>query len=110
VLLMYAEARNEALASPDDDTNPINIYTAVNRVRQRAGMPAIATGRTKAQMREIIRHERRIEFAMEGFYYNDIRRWKIAEDVLPGQIYNSQNLPMVTRTFNPARDYWWPVP
>jgi hypothetical protein len=60
-------------------------------------------------MREIIRHERRIEFAFEGFYYTDIRRWKIAETVLPGAVYNSQNLPIVTRNFNKDRDYWWPV-
>lgn len=112
VLLMYAEAQNEVLSAPQDDANAVTIYSAINMVRQRAGLTPyeIPPGKTKAEMREIIRHERRIEFAMEGFYYNDIRRWKIAETVLPGYIYNSQNLPIVTRTFNPARDYWWPVP
>ncbi|WP_207514613.1 RagB/SusD family nutrient uptake outer membrane protein [Longitalea luteola] len=105
VLLMYAEAQNEAVG-PD-----ASVYNAVNRIRERAGLSPheIPAGKTKEEMREIIRHERRIEFAFEGFYYTDIRRWKIAENVMPGAVYNSQNLPMVTRNFNKDRDYWWPV-
>ncbi|WP_205508870.1 RagB/SusD family nutrient uptake outer membrane protein [Longitalea arenae] len=105
VLLMYAEAQNEAVG-PD-----ASVYNAVNRIRERAGLSPhqIPAGKTKEEMREIIRHERRIEFAFEGFYYTDIRRWKIAENVLPGAVYNSQNQPLVTRSFNKERDYWWPV-
>jgi hypothetical protein len=105
VLLMYAEAQNEAVGAD------ASVYDAVNRIRQRAGLTpyVIPAGKTKAEMREIIRHERRIEFAFEGFYYTDIRRWKIAETVLPGAVYNWQVLPIVTRNFNKDRDYWWPV-
>lgn len=110
VLLMYAEAMNEALAAPGDDMNTTNIYSAVNKVRQRAGMSAIPTGRTKDQMREIIRKERRIEFACEGMYYNDIRRWRTAEIVMNGLIYNSTGLPILRRTFNAAKNYWWLIP
>jgi len=58
----------------------------------------------------LIRHERRIEFAFEGTYYNDIRRRKTAETVMKGAVLNALNQPLVTRTFNPARDYCWPVP
>lgn len=107
ILLMYAEAQNEVLTAPD-----ASVRNAVELVRQRAGLVPyqVSTTLTKAQMRDLIRHERRIEFAMEGFYYNDIRRWKIAEQVLPGQIFNSQNQAIVTRSFNPLRDYWWPIP
>lgn len=105
ILLMYAEAQNEALASPD-----ASVYSALNKVRQRAGIADVPAGKTKAEMRDIIRRERRIEFAGEGFYYIDIRRWKIAELVMKGPILNSENKVIVTRSFNPARDYWWPVP
>jgi SusD family. len=105
VLLMYAEAQNEAVG-PD-----ASVYNAVNRIRERAGLVPyeIPAGKTKEEMRAIIRHERRIELAFEGFYYTDIRRWKIAETVMNGPVYNSQNLPIVTRSFNKDRDYWWPV-
>lgn len=79
VMLMYAEAQNEALASPDQ-----SVYDAVNAVRKRAGMPVLLTGLNKDQMRERIRHERKIELCGEGQRYSDIRRWRIAKDLLDG--------------------------
>lgn len=75
IMLMYAEAQNEALASPDQ-----SVYKAVNDIRDRAGMPDLPTGLTKDQMRERIRHERKIELCVEGQRYSDIRRWGIAKD------------------------------
>ena len=107
ILLMYAEAQNEVLAAPD-----ASVYAAINKVRQRAGLIPyeVPLGKTKAEMRDIIRRERRIEFAGEGFYYIDIRRWKTAEVVMNATILNSQNQAIVKRTFNAARDYWWPIP
>jgi len=109
VLLMFAEAQNEAVG-PDGD-----VYKAVEDVRKRAGLDPyqIDPGKSKEEMREIIRHERRIEFAGEGYYYNDIRRWKTAETVMTGQIFGVNVAPdkaLDNRTFNPERDYWWPVP
>lgn len=108
ILLMYAEALNE-FAGPSPE-----VYTALNAVRQRPSvdMPAIdpATPRTKEELREIIRHERRIELAGEGLYYNDIRRWKTAEVVLNAPIYTYDGSQIEVRTFDPARDYFWPIP
>ncbi|SCD19145.1 SusD domain protein [Proteiniphilum saccharofermentans] len=79
VMLMYAEAQNEALSSPDQ-----SVYDAVNAVRNRAGMPGLPTGLNKDQMRERIRHERKIELCGEGQRYSDIRRWRIAKNLLDG--------------------------
>jgi hypothetical protein len=56
-------------------------------------------------MREEIRHERDVEFAMEGIRYNDLIRWRIAEKVLPAFDKSLEN-----RTFNPAKNYLWPIP
>ena len=106
VLLMYAEAQNEAEASPSDA-----VYDALNRVRRRAGMPEYGYGELdKNGMREAIRHERRIEFAGEGLYYNDIRRWKTAETVMNGPIEDYAGNALAVRYFDPDRDYWWPIP
>lgn len=104
VLLMYAEAQNEAIG-PDE-----SVYNALNEVRRRAGMPEFDPVYSKDQLREIIRHERRIEFAGEGMYYNDVRRWKTAENVLNATIYKYDGSTIETRQFDPARDYWWPIP
>lgn len=106
VLLMYAEAINEASGV----TNGLTAAEAVNLVRARAKMPDLATGLSKDQLRGEIRHERRIELAGEGLYYYDIRRWKIAEQVLNTDVYNSKGARIDSRSFNADRDYLWPIP
>lgn len=53
----------------------------LNRIRFRSGMPAItATGQD--ELREIYRHERRIEMVYEEQRYHDARRWMIAKETL----------------------------
>jgi starch-binding outer membrane protein, SusD/RagB family len=64
----------------------------------------------KAQMRDVIRLERRIEMAFEGLHYSDIRRWKIAEIVNNKPVLNHENKLYENRVFNKDRDYLWPVP
>src|SRR5690554_2338101 len=100
---MYAEAQNEA-AGPDE-----SVYQALNQVRSRAGMPVYPAGLTQDQMREMIRQERRVELALEGLYLHDIRRWRIAEDVMNANALNRQGEVVQVRSFNPARDYLWPI-
>jgi hypothetical protein len=81
VLLMYAEAKNE-VSGPD-----ASVYEAINKVRGRTGinMPPVDQSKynTKESLREYIRHERRVEFALEGQRYNDLKRWNIAHIKLP---------------------------
>ncbi len=83
VLLNYAEAQNEAVG-PDQ-----SVYDAVNAVRSRASVqqPDLPAGLSKEEMRERIRRERRIELAFEEHRFFDVRRWRIAEDVLNKPIH-----------------------
>lgn len=69
VILNFAEAAAEAghLGEAAD---------AVNEIRARAGMPNIPTGLSKADLILRVRHERRIELALEGRRYFDVRRWQ----------------------------------
>lgn len=55
--------------------------TWLNKIRFRAGMPAITTV-DQNELRKIYRHERRIEMAYEEQRYHDVRRWLIAEETL----------------------------
>src|SRR5690606_16859360 len=104
VLLMYAEAQNE-LSGPDD-----SVYDALDAIRGRAGMPNVSRGLSQEELRDVIRHERRIELAGESLYYHDIRRWGIAEDVLNGaEVLNSKGEVLRIRSFDPQRDYLWPI-
>lgn len=124
LLLMYAEARNEA-SGPDE-----SVYQALDQVRLRAGMPPADRQRYPDQsaLRNFIRNERRVELAGEGLRYDDIVRWKIADKVLNVQL-KSMDLSqwedgpkkpdgspflveknVQVRTFDPARHYVWPIP
>lgn len=75
VLLNYAEALNEA------DGPVADVYTNMNLIRKRAGMPDLPTGLTKDQMRARIRNERAIEFAFEEMRWWDLLRWKDGETI-----------------------------
>lgn len=82
ILLNYAEALNEI----DTEANAAAIEDCLIKLRKRAGIRAGADKRyglpatyDQAQMRRIIRNERRIELAFEEHRFWDIRRWKIAD-------------------------------
>lgn len=118
ILLNYAEAINEA-------AGPLNAYEPINQIRRRAGMPDLPMGLSQDEMRERIRHERRIELAFEEHRYFDTRRWKIAEKTenitveairitgpIGNEVYETvpTNGPEVTvnRKFFPHQ-YFWPI-
>lgn len=82
VLLNYAEAKIEANQIDE------SVYTAINLIRQRetVEMPPLKD-LSQSDLRNALRRERKYELAMEGFRLFDIRRWKIAEKVMPGTLY-----------------------
>lgn len=119
VLLNFAEAKNE-YSGPAED-----IYVAIEAIRRRAGLVPFAIARTKTQpeLREIIRHERRVEMAFEEQRFWDIRRWKIAEQVLNRPLtgiritkdagtglltYKTEEV--ITAVFTTSRMYLYPIP
>jgi hypothetical protein len=59
-------------------------------------------------MREKIRHERRVEFALEGLRYFDLRRWGIAVQKLNGFVQNPLT-PSIKTVYRSNFDYW-PLP
>jgi hypothetical protein len=73
VVMNYIEACIEL--GQDDEAK-----TWLNRIRFRAGMPAVTE--TGAALKERYRNERRIELAYEDQRYHDCRRWMIAPATL----------------------------
>ncbi|MFT3705312.1 MAG: RagB/SusD family nutrient uptake outer membrane protein [Agriterribacter sp.] len=122
VLLTYAEAKIEA----DDIDN--TVYDAIDQVRSRAGLPAVDQAKyaTQAQLRELVRRERRVELALEGLRWYDIQRWKIGNEVMNGPVYglrlssidangnvtytSTEHAKVEDRVFDPSKNYLWPIP
>lgn len=104
VLLTYAEAKNE-ISGPDG-----TVFDALDAIRIRSGMPALDRVKygDKVLLRELIRNERRVELALEGQRYMDIRRWKIAPQVMK-TINNIKNTQAQARTWT-DKLYLMPVP
>lgn len=123
VLLMLAEALVET------DTYDYNeVCSIINQIRQREDvmMPKVEDAEqvfnggddlSTEQLRQMVRHERRVELAMEGLRMSDIRRWRIGPEVMKDCLaarYNAEGwftIHYATRNqFNPERDYLWPIP
>jgi len=117
VLLMYAEAKNslgQMTADVWDKT--------IGALRRRAGFTdpaALDFPGGSADLTAIIRNERRSEFAFEGLRIDDIRRWRIAENVMNGWVHGAKYgdpatdngyIRMQLRTFDKNKHYLWPVP
>ncbi len=83
ILISYAEALYEYNGQITDD----QLDATVNKLRARVGFDVKLTNGFVAanglNMRDEIRRERHVEFIDENLRYDDIIRWKIAENVLP---------------------------
>jgi hypothetical protein len=97
VLLMAAEAANEV----GGGTNGTDAAGWVNRVRERAGLDPV-TFTDQATMRDIIKQERRAEFAMEYERFYDLVRWGDAIEVLGPLGYQNKHryFPIPTPALN----------
>lgn len=114
VLLTYAEAK--IMLNDVDDL----AKKCINDIRQRAGLDMTVAdvnlgSKTQPQWIDLIRNERRIEFAGEGLRYDDILRWKVAETVLNQPAYGHtrlvngelESLKIEDRSFKTI-NYLWP--
>ncbi|GAA3990045.1 RagB/SusD family nutrient uptake outer membrane protein [Mucilaginibacter dorajii] len=122
ILLMRAEALIESGNTSQE------IYDLIDQVRARVNMPKIenveGAGLSQEQLRQILRHERRVEFFVEGTRYADMLRWK--DKSLVHNVYGYDRLTLsdpsspstwkfnqiykAARVFDPAKGWLWPIP
>ena len=145
VLLNYAEAMAElgSITQPDLDMS-------INKLRDRVAMPHLVLGSIPVDPRYAndgvspviteIRRERRVELFMEGFRYDDLRRWKQGKkletpdmgilwdgaaiarypkatvfsstDPVSGKTYIDayKNTDYANPVFDESKHYLWPIP
>ena len=94
IVLRYADvimAKAEVLIETSQDIN--EAVTLINRIRTERDDVKLTTlpmGMTQEEARMALRRERRIEFALEGIYYwADIKRWEIGDEIYPMEIRGS---------------------
>jgi len=118
VLLTYAEAKIEL---GEIDQSVLDAVNTVRNARADVKLPDLPSGMSQTQLREAVRRERTVELAFEGLHLADVRRWRTAEQAVPGKIYgisykddNGETVVVEaaseSRTFVPAKHYLWPVP
>jgi starch-binding outer membrane protein, SusD/RagB family len=121
VLLIYAEAKIES------NTIDQTVLDALNSIRARAynktmtdisAYPAVTT-RDQAQLRQVLRRERRVELGCEhnDSRLSDIRRWKLGGIVLTGVAQGAKDATGATTAYRKMFDlsfdpklYLWPIP
>lgn len=103
--LIKAEALNEAQGPVPE------AYAAVNKIRNRAGMPDFPAGLTQGEFRQKIRNERSIELFAENNRLWDVMRWLIADKndpvtdkaILNGEMYGIR----IIKQSDPSTEFSW---
>lgn len=115
VLLMYAEACCESGDLP-------RAKSALKEVRDRAGLSqfpytAVIQGQTvtfndnQEDLRKAIRHERRVELAMEGHRWFDLTRWGIAKETMDTYMAGeTEEAKELYGTFQKGKHELFPIP
>ena len=96
-ILTYAEAKIEA---NDIDKSVVDALNEVRNGRDDVKMPALSLSdlSDQSKARVIVRHERKVELAFEGFRYFDIRRWD--------GFWKYANRPVMGRPFKGKFEDW----
>ena len=84
LFLAYAEAANEAWGPTGTGSHTYSAYDVIKAIRERAGIGQDngdayleSQKSDQAQMRNLIRNERRLELCFENHRFWDLRRWKV---------------------------------
>lgn len=128
MMLSYAECLNEAKGEAAQG----QILELLNEIRERSGVPTVEEAwagakhpgkyTTKEGMRDIIKQERTIELAFEGYRNDDVRRWLEgskyfnahiwqwnADATTAAEYYQRIEDPKLLHVFT-QRNYLWPIP
>ncbi|MGM9798814.1 MAG: RagB/SusD family nutrient uptake outer membrane protein [Parabacteroides sp.] len=116
IVLRYADvllSKAEALVETDGSiADAIAILNRIRTERDDVKISLLPTSMSREEAREKVRHERRIELALEGRYWSDVKRWKIGKDLYPMPIYDHTGSLIDTKFPNGYLEYYdlLPIP
>lgn len=111
VLLSLSEAMIEKGGYSQDQ-----ITKYINEVRQRVNMPKVedveGKGLSQEQLRQIVRHERRVELAFEDLRFADLYRWGEWKNAVErmNKEFETYGAGDYERSYRGAQDEVWPIP
>lgn len=88
----------------------------INEVRERVNMPKVedveGNGLSTEQLRQIVRHERRVELAFEDLRFADLYRWGEWKNAVErmNKEYETYGMGDYTRSYRGPQDDVWPIP
>lgn len=94
IVMRYADvllAKAEALIETGlDIAGGIALINRIRTERDDVKITPLSTSLSQEDARKALRHERRIEFALEGIiYWADIKRWEIGPEIYPMEVRGS---------------------
>ena len=116
IILRYADvllAKAEALIETNGDiSEAIAILNRIRTERDDVKITMLPTSLSKDEARKKLRHERRIELALEGRYWSDIKRWNIGKELYPMIIKDHEGSVIETKFPNGYLEYYnlLPIP
>lgn len=116
IVIRYADvllAKAEAMIELNKDIpGAVALMNRIRTERTDVKILPLPTSLSQADARQKLRHERRIEFALEGLHWSDIRRWNIGKDLYPLVIKDHQGGTIETRFPNGYLAYYnlLPIP
>lgn len=87
IVIRYADvilSKAEALIETNGDVSEaIKLINRIRTERTDVKISALPLTLSREEAREKLRHERRIEFALEGRYWADVKRWNLGPEIYP---------------------------
>ncbi|WP_161888280.1 RagB/SusD family nutrient uptake outer membrane protein [Pontibacter russatus] len=111
VLLSKAEALIEK--GEPDVAQALTILNRIRTERTDVQLSPVPLNLSVDEAREKMRHERRIELALEGLYWADVRRWDIGPDIYPIEVRGNGGELINTKFpggYNSEKDDYLPIP
>lgn len=116
IILRYADvllSKAEAIVETGGDiSEAIRILNRIRTERDDVKISELPLTMSREEARQKVRHERRIELALEGRYWADVKRWKIGKTLYPLVIKDHKGGTVDTKFPNGYLEYYdlLPIP